>query len=122
MAVAGVIVFLIFFMSLGGGGSSNDETQNMGQAHHSTAVTDFPGSTDLSNSGATTAGSTNGGYTLPGASAASDEDVKDLGDVVDGVVGDIQEAENEQLAQSQGMLTSAMSSIGNVSNVIHSFL
>jgi hypothetical protein len=120
MAIAGVIVFFLFFMSLGGDSSANDETQNMGQAHHATTATVIPGSTSYTSGGTTTGGYTSGGTTTGGYNGGNENDAEALNEVVDEAVGDIQHAEEEQLAQSEGMLSSALSSIGNVSNVIHS--
>jgi hypothetical protein len=142
MAIAGVIVFFLFFMSLGGDNSANDETQNMGQAHHATTAIDIPGSAgDTSggpttrgyngggtmtggyNSGAPTTGGYNGGGTTTGGyyNGGNGNGADDLEEVVDEAVGDIQQAEEEQLEQSAGMLSSALSSIGNVSNVFIHF-
>jgi hypothetical protein len=96
MAVTTVVICFGIFMSLGGrlGGdnSVNDETKNMGQAHQPT-------------------GGDNGGGNEGGAKA--------LEGVVVKAAGDIQQAEKEQLEQSEGALNSAMGSVGNVSNVIH---
>jgi hypothetical protein len=131
MAIAGVIVFFLFFMSLGGDNSANDETQNMGQAHHASTAIDVPASAGYTNGvpatggyngGGTTIGGYNGGGTTTGGYNGGNEDGEEaLEEVVDEAVGDIQNAEQEQLEQSEGMLSSALSSIGNVSNVlIHS--
>jgi hypothetical protein len=110
MAIAGVIVFFLFFMSLGGDSSANDETQNMGQAHHASTAIDIPGGNSYTSGGPAT-----GGY-----NGGNENGAEALDELVDEAVGDIQQAEEQQLQQSEGMLSSALSSIGNVSNVIHS--
>jgi hypothetical protein len=122
MAIAGVIVSLLFFMSLGGDSSANDETQNMGQAHHATTAIDIPGG-----AGDTSGGPMNGGYNggtpaTGGYNGGNEDGAEAVEELVDEAVEDIQHAEEEQLEQSEGMLSSALSSIGNVSIVIHSFL
>jgi hypothetical protein len=116
MAIAGVIVFFLFFMSLGGDSSANDETQNMGQAHHASTAIDVP----VSTSGGPTIGGYNGGGTTTGGYNGGNENgAEALEEVVDEAVEDIQQAEEEQLEQSEGMLSSALSSIGNVSKFDH---
>jgi hypothetical protein len=128
MGIAGVIVFFLFFMSLGGDTSSNDETQNMGQAHHATVPTEpgVPGSAGTPTGfGGPTGGNVGGGYNSGGNvgggyKPATDDDMttgadqEALGEVVDEAVEDIQLAEEAQLEQSENMLGSALSSIGNV--------
>jgi hypothetical protein len=122
MAIAGVIVFFLFFMSLGGDSSANDETENMGQAHHASTATDIPGSTSYTSGGTTTGGYNGGGTTTGGYNSGNAAGSEALEELVDEAVEDIQQAEEEQLKQSEGMLSSALSSIGNVSTIIYSFL
>jgi hypothetical protein len=120
MAITGVIVFFFFFMSLGGDNSANDETQNMGQAHHASTAIDIPGSNSYT-SGGPASGSYNGGGTTTGGYNGGNEDgAEALEEVVYEAVGDITQAEEEQLEQSSGMLSSALSSIGNVSKFDYS--
>jgi hypothetical protein len=102
-------VFFFFFMSLGGDSSANDETQNMGQAHHASTAIGIPASNSYTGGGPTTGGD-NGG---------NENGAEALDELVDEAVGDIQQAEEEQLEQSEGMLSSALSSIGNVSKFDH---
>jgi hypothetical protein len=120
MVIAGVIVFFLFFMSLGGDSSANDETQNMGQAHHASTAIDIPGGNSYTSGGPATGGYNGGGTTNGGYNGGNENGAEALDELVDEAVGDIQHAEEEQLEQSAGMLGSALSSIGNVSNVIHS--
>jgi hypothetical protein len=123
MAIAGVIVFFLFFMSLGGDNSANDETQNMGQAHHASTAIDVPTTGGYNGGGPTTGGYNGGGPTPGGYNGGNEVSEEALEEIVDEAVGDIQNAEEEQLEQSEGMLTSALSSIGNVSHVfIPSFM
>jgi hypothetical protein len=110
MAITGVIVFFFFFMSLGGDNSANDETQNMGQAHHASTAIDIPGSNSY-----TSGGPASGGY-----NGGNEDGAEALEEVVYEAVGDITQAEEEQLEQSSGMLSSALSSIGNVSKFDYS--
>jgi hypothetical protein len=120
MAIAAVIVCLFFFMSLGGDNSANDETQNMGQAHHATTAIDIPGGAGDTSGGPMTGGYNGGAPATGGYNGGNEDGAKAVEELVDEAVEDIQHAEEEQLEQSEGMLSSALSSIGNVSSVIHS--
>jgi hypothetical protein len=91
-----VIIFMSSGGSFGGEGSLIDETKNMGQAHQATTGGDNGG------------GNGDGANTLQG--------------FVDKAAGDINQAEKDQLAQSEGELNSALDSVGNVSNVNHSII
>lgn len=127
MALAGVIVFFLFFMSLGGDGDGNAENDNLGQAHHATTtdqqpikIVDYrPGISDTPGAGGTP-GNTFGasgysqGDTASSYGAATQEE---LGEVVASAVDDIRSAEEEQLAESQSMLSSTMGKVGNVSSL-----
>jgi hypothetical protein len=118
MAIAGVIVFFLFFMSLGGDSSGNDETKNMGQAHHASTAIDIPASNSNTIGGPATGGYNGGGTTTGGYNGGNEYGAEGLEEVVDEAVGDIQQAEEEQLEQSATMLSSALSSIGNVRTII----
>jgi hypothetical protein len=76
----------------------------MGQAHHVTTAIGIPGS----------AGNTSGGPTPGGYNGGNENGAEAVEELVDEAVGDIQHAEEEQLEQSEGMLSSAMRSMGNV--------
>ena len=106
-------MFFFFFMSLGGDSSANDETKNMGQAHHASTAIDIPASNSYTSGGPTTGG----GPATGGYNGGDENGAEALNELVDEAVGDIQQAEEEQLEQSAGMLSSALSSIGNVSNL-----
>jgi hypothetical protein len=120
MAVAGVIVFFLFFMSLGGD-STNNESDNMGQAHHSSTSSNtvveyrpgVPGSETVAPGNTygvpDSYGEKEGSYSNSGGSGEVS-----LHDAVDMASQEIRDAENKQLEESQTMISSALSSVGNV--------